>query len=174
MIKNITFIHFLTASVVIEVSMLYLFRFTKSSKAINDWYNNLGWTAVLLDILSILIGFYIAKFIYEYLLDTNYIDNKNEFAKFMGIVLLVQILHDFLFYFFVIKPYPRLQNKVIDEFKNYAKYYQTQAVVADSMIYLITTPILYYYLKNNKDENNIFISIVSVYLMGYFLHQKPV
>ena len=70
--------------------------------------------------------------------------------------------------------YPSLQNKVIDEFKNYAKYYQTQAVVADSMIYLITTPILYYYLKNNKDETNIFISIVSVYLMGYFLHQKPV
>ena len=94
--------------------------------------------------------------------------------KFLGIVLLVQITHDFLFYFFVIKPYPRLQNKVIDEFKSYAKYYQSQAVAADSLIYLITTPLLYFYLKKNKEETNIFISIVSIYLMGYFIHQKPV
>ena len=64
MIKDVKFIHFLTASFVIELFMMILFRFTRfSSKAINNWYDNLGWTAIILDILSILIGFYIAKFI---------------------------------------------------------------------------------------------------------------
>jgi len=68
MIENIRFIHFLTATALIELFMLILFRFTRySSKVINNWYDNLGWTAILLDVLSILIGFYIAKFIYQYL-----------------------------------------------------------------------------------------------------------
>ena len=53
MIKDLTFLHFLTASVVIELFMMILFRFTKSSRAINNWYDNLGWTAVILDVLSI-------------------------------------------------------------------------------------------------------------------------
>ena len=76
MIKDLTFLHFLTASVVIEAFILYLFRFTKSpltGVAINRWYDNLGWSAVILDILSFLIGFYIAKFIYEYLVVEKYI-----------------------------------------------------------------------------------------------------
>ena len=34
--------------------------------AINRWYNNLGWTAIILDVVSLLIGFYLAKFLYEY------------------------------------------------------------------------------------------------------------
>ena len=77
MIKDLTFLHFLTASVCIELFMLYLFRFTKSpftGISINRWYDNLGWTAVILDVLSVLIGFYIAKFIYEYLVVEKYIN----------------------------------------------------------------------------------------------------
>ena len=62
MIEKITFIHILTASLLVEIIMLYKFKFTPSSKAITDWYKNLKWTAVLLDVLSIMIGFYIAKF----------------------------------------------------------------------------------------------------------------
>ena len=173
MIRELSFLHFLTASVVIEVLMLMLFKFTKSSKAINNWYDNLRWTAVILDILSILIGFYIAKFAYEYLVTNKYIDMTNELLKYLGLVLLVQITHDLLFYFCVIKPYPRNKNRVIDEFKEYAKYYQSQAVIADSLIYLVATPLLYFHLKKNNDNVNIFISIVSFYLIGYLIYQKP-
>ena len=68
MIEQLTFIHFLTATALIELCMLSLFKFTKqSSTTINNWYGNLGWTAIILDVLSILIGFYIAKFMYHYL-----------------------------------------------------------------------------------------------------------
>ena len=147
MLQDLTFLHFLTASLIIELFMLTLFRFTKTSKPINNWYDNLGWTAVILDILSILIGFYIAKFAYEYLVKNKYIDTKNEFMKYLGLVLLVQLIHDFSFYFFVIKPYPKNTNKVMDEFKEYAKYYQSQAAFADSLIYIATTPLLYLFIQ---------------------------
>ena len=177
MIQELTFLHFLTAATVIEVFILYLFRFTKSpftGIAINRWYNNLGWSAVILDVLSLLIGFYIAKFIYEYLVTNKYLDTKNEFMKFLGLVLLVQISHDFLFYFFVIKPYPKNKNKVIDEFKFYADKVKSGAVIGDSFIYLLATPLLYFYLKKNNDNVNIFISIVCFYLIGYLIYQKPI
>jgi len=173
MIKDLTFLHFLTATVVIELFMMILFRFTKSSKAINNWYDNLGWTAVILDVLSILIGFYIAKFMYEYLLQEKYINNDYELYKFLGLVLMIQIIHDFSFYFFVIKPFPKFKNRVIDEFKEYAKYYKSQAVLADSLIYIATTPLLYLIIQKNNTNTNTFISIVCFYLIGYLIYQKP-
>mgnify|MGYP003982105481 FL=1 len=79
MIDKLNFIHFLTASAVVELVMLYLFKFTdQSSQAINNWYENLGWTAIILDVLSILIGFYLAQFMFNYLLKNNYLSKNNE------------------------------------------------------------------------------------------------
>jgi hypothetical protein len=176
MIKYLTFLHFLTASVIIETFMLILFRFTKSpftGVAINRWYDNLGWTAVILDILSVLIGFYIAKFIYEYLLRKKYINIDYELYKYLGLVLLVQITHDFLFYFLVIKPYPKNKNRVMDEFKSYTERVKSGAVVGDSFMYLLATPLLYLYIQKNNITINTFISIVCFYLIGYLIYQKP-
>ena len=176
MIKDLTFLHFLTASVIIELFMLILFRFTKSpftGIAINRWYDNLGWTAVILDVLSFLIGFYIAKFIYEYLVKEKYINSDYELYKFLGIVLLVQITHDCLFYLFVIKPYPKNKNRVIDEFKNYAERVKSGAVIGDSFMYLLATPLLYLFIQKNNINTNTFISIVCFYLIGYLIYQKP-
>jgi hypothetical protein len=176
MIKDLTFLHFLTASVIIELFMLYLFRFTKSpftGQAINKWYDNLGWSAIILDLLSVLIGFYIAKYIYEYLVDKKYINNEYEIFKYLGIVLLVQITHDFLFYFLVIKPFPANKNRVMDEFKSYAESVKAGAVVGDSFMYLLATPLLYLFIQKNNIHTNTFISIVCFYLIGYLIYQKP-
>ena len=176
MIKDLTFLHFLTAAVVIELFMLYLFRFTKSpftGISINRWYDNLGWTAVILDVLSVLIGFYIAKFIYEYLVKEKYINTDYELYKYLGLVLCVQIIHDFSFYLFAIKPYPKNKNRVMDEFKSYAERVKTGAVIGDSFMYLLATPLLYLFVQKNNIHTNTFISIVCFYLIGYLIHQKP-
>jgi len=120
-----------------------------------------------------LIGFYISKFIYEYLVTNKYIDTKNEFMKYLGLVLLVQITHDLLFYFFVIKPYPKNTNKVMDEFKYYADKVKSGAIIGDSFIYLLASPLLYFYIKKNNIHTNTFISILCFYLIGYLIYQKP-
>jgi len=175
MIKNITFLHFFTAACVVELFMLYLFRFTKSpltGRAINNWYTNLRWTAVILDIISVLIGFYIAKFIYEYLVTTKLIDDKDELLKFLGIVLCVQIIHDFSFYFLVIKDSKMGSSLVMDEFIRYSKSVGTGAVIGDSIMYLLATPLVFY-LVNIRTDVNVFSSLVSLYLVGYFIYQKP-
>lgn len=175
MVSNLEFIHFFTAACIIEMIFLFLFRFTRSpltGRAINQWYTNLRWSAVILDIISVLIGFYIAKFIYEYLVVKGYLTTKYELGKFLGIVLMVQIIHDFSFYAFVIKPTPMGQSLVMDEFKRYAKSVRTGAVIGDSLMYLIGTPLLFY-LATVRNDINVFSSLVSLYLVGYFVYQKP-
>ena len=175
MINKLEFIHFFTAACIVEVIMLYLFRFTRSpltGKAINNWYTNLGWSAITLDILSLLIGFYIAKFIYEYLQKNGYITKKNSFVKFLAIVLMVQITHDFSFYYLIIRNSKMGQSIVMDEFKRYAKSVGVGAVIGDSIMYLIGTPLVVY-LATVRNDINVFSSLVSLYLVGYFVYQKP-
>jgi hypothetical protein len=175
MIHKFNFLHFLTATCLIEVFMLYLFRFTSSpfsGKAINNWYTNLKWSAVILDILSVLIGFYLAKFLYEYLIKQNIISKEYEIIKFLGLVLLIQIAHDFSFYALIVKNAKKGTNKVIDEFIDYAKSVGIGAVIGDSFMYLLATPALFMISRLSNDVNS-FISICCLYLIGYFVYQKP-
>ena len=78
-------------------------------------------------------------------------------------------------------------NKVIDEFKNYAEDVKFGAILGDSFMYIIGMFILYGFdvfgpmkqnllisgIVKNNTEINTFISILCIYLIGYFLYQKP-
>ena len=177
MIEKITPLQFLTATLIIEVIILFLFRFTNSpfsGRAINRWYNNFSWSAVILDVTSFLIGFYLAKYVYEFLVKRGYITREYEFWKFLAILLAIQITHDICFYFFVILPTKPGMNSVIDELKSYSKNIGTGAIIGDSFMYIVATPILYYLIVKYSNQTNTFISIVCLYLVAYFLHQKPV
>ena len=175
MVEKLKFIHFLTATCLIEVFMLYLFRFTRSpfsGIAINRWYTNLRWSAVILDLLSVLIGFYLAKFLYLYLVDNSIISKDYEIMKFLILVLFIQITHDFSFYFLFIKNAKQGMSKVMDEFIYYANTVKTGAVIGDSFMYLLATPTLFAFYQLSNDIN-IFTTIVCLYLIGYFVYQKP-
>ena len=177
MIKNITFLHFLTAALLVEVFMLFLFRFTKSpftGMSINKWYDNFDWSAIILDVSSVIIGFYLAKYAYQFLVSQNIITEENYFIKYFIILLIIQITHDFSFYFTVIKNAISGKNKILAELVDYAKNVRTGAVIGDSFMYLIGAPLLFYLSKNINNDVNSFISIVCVYLMGYFIYQKPI
>ena len=61
----------------------------------------------------------------------------------------------------------------MDEFKYYADKVKSGAIIGDSFMYLLATPLLYFYIQKRTDDVNIFISIISFYLIGYLVHQKP-
>ena len=175
-VKNLKFIHFLTAALSIELFMLFLFRFTNSpftGKSINSWYTKFGWSAVILDVLSVIIGFYITKYLYLYILNKGLISSKNTLIKFLLLMLLVQIIHDFTFYFTVIKNSKLGTNQIMDELIDYSNNIGVGAVIGDSFMYLLATPLLYYLLKL-KTEDNQFISLICGYIIGYIVYQKPI
>ncbi|AII16966.1 hypothetical protein JO84_gp326 [Aureococcus anophagefferens virus] len=175
-ISKISFIHFLTSALVIECFIIFLFKFTKSpfsGRSINNWYTNFGWSAVILDVLSLIIGFYLAKYAYMFLLKKNVISKKYALLTFLIIMLLIQIVHDFTFYFTVIKPHKTGKNAIMDELQSYANKVSYGAVIGDSFMYLLATPLLYFLIQMETEENT-FISLVSAYIIGYILYQKPI
>ena len=122
--------------------------------------------------MSVLIGFYISKFLYLYLVDKGIISKDYELLKFLSIVLLVQITHDFSFYFLIIKNAKKGMSKVMDEFIHYANSVKSGAVIGDSLMYLMGVPLLFLIYKNSNDIN-VFIILWCLYLTGYFVYEKP-
>tara|TARA_Y100000768_G_scaffold277219_1_gene212659 strand:- start:19403 stop:19975 length:573 start_codon:yes stop_codon:yes gene_type:complete len=166
-INNIEFINIFTATTIVELICILFFRLTKSFfsvKAINDWYDNLRWSAVGLDILIVIIVFYFNIFLSKYLKINNYLN-------FLLLQLILQIFHDIIFYY-IIKYSIEGNNIVMDEFKSYVKNTNIGAIVGDSWMYLMGIPILLHTLKFNK-EILVLISLICLYIIGYLVYQKP-
>ena len=119
------------AVLLVDVIVMFLIRFFPDffGKTINVWYNRFKLSAVLADVLIIMIGFGIARYIY-----TEYIYQKYDWnpAYFTGLAVVVQVIHDILFYFGVIKTVPRGQNAMMDVFKDYAEAGGAKVIAADS------------------------------------------
>ena len=97
---------------------------------------------------------------------------KQTTSEKLLLVLLI-ILGIIAFYIFVILPTPKNSNLIIDELKSYGNKVGLGAIRGDSFMYIVPTPILFYLIARFSNETNSFISIVCLYLIGYFLYQKP-
>ncbi len=95
------------------------------SQVLHKWYLLYNLSAVIADVLIILIGLIITRAIYYYIFD-----NFSLF-KFIIIAVAVQIIHDILFYIFFSNT-PRGVNKMLDTFKDYANDVSYKAIFADS------------------------------------------
>ena len=171
-IKNLEFIDFLTVTFIVEVISIIIVRDNAVYNwLVKNWWSNLQWTAVILDMASIMGGFYLAKFAYLTLLNNNIITNAYPIFKYSGILIIIQVIHDIMFYFNAILPIPRGTNYVIDLFKDYAKIAKSDAITGDSLMYLIALPMLFslYYLG---DDLKTFICILCLYLLGYLIYKK--
>jgi hypothetical protein len=114
------------------------------------------------DVLIILIGIIITRAIYYYVFDTF------SLIKFIFLAVIVQIIHDLLFYVFF-KNVPRGINKMLDTFKDYAIDVSYKAVIFDSFM-IITACLIGSYLVNKTINYNIILLIISLYLLPYLLY----
>jgi hypothetical protein len=124
-------IYIAIAVLLVDVIVLFLIRFFPEffGKTINLWYNRFKLSAVIADVVIIMIGFGIARYIYTEYIYPNYDWNPTYFT---GLAVVVQIIHDVLFYFGVIKTVPRGQNAMMDVFKDYAESGGAKVIAADS------------------------------------------
>ena len=85
------------ATLSLDTTVLFLTRyFDVGGKSLNKWYDNFGLLAVLSDVSVIVIGFLIANAIYPLIFQ------KFALGLYLAVVVVVQMIHDILFYFFVI------------------------------------------------------------------------
>jgi hypothetical protein len=143
------------------VILLLLRKFINSS-VLKNWYRDFSLGAVIADVLIIFIGIIIARFIYPYIFDTYSLIN------FIGLVVVVQVIHDILFYKFVTSV-PRGVSKILDVFKDYGKEVGFKAILSDSAM-MISSVLIASYLKGQTLNTNIIVLIVSIYFVPYFIY----
>jgi hypothetical protein len=129
---------------------------------LRKWYDQYNLSAVIADVLIIFIGLIITRAIYYYIFDTFSI------VRFAGLAVIIQIIHDILFYIFFTNV-PRGINKMLDTFKDYAKEMSYKAILADSGM-MIMASILASFLAGKSLNTNIIVLIVFVYILPYVLY----
>ena len=171
-VQNLRFLDFLTVTFIVEVIIIIVVRDNPVYNwLVKNWWTNLKWTAIILDMASFIGGFYLAKFAYLTLLNNNIITTTYPILKYSGLLIIIQVIHDIMFYFNAILPIPRGNNYVIDLFKDYAKIAKTGGITGDTLMYLIALPMLF--TSNYLDDDlKTFICILCLYLLGYLIYKK--
>jgi hypothetical protein len=132
------------------------------SSVLKEWYNKYNLSAVIADVLIIYIGLIITRSLYYYIFDTFTI------VKFVMLAVIVQIIHDILFYM-GFKNVPRGTNRMLDTFKDYANQVSYGAILADSGM-MILASLLASYLASKCLNINIIIMIVALYILPYSIY----
>ena len=132
------------------------------SHVLKKWYLQYNLSAVIADVLIILIGLIITRAIYYYVFDSFSI------VKFVILAVIVQIIHDILFYI-IFSNIPRGVNKMLDTFKDYANEVSFKAILADSSM-MIMSCLIASYLVNKSTNTNIIVLISFLYLLPYLLY----
>jgi hypothetical protein len=143
------------------VILLLIMGFIQS-KVLRNWYQDLSLSAVIADVLIIVIGIIIARFLYPYIFD------KYSLGKFILLAVLIQITHDILFYIFCTS-IKRGKSRILDIFKDYGKEKGAGAIVADSLM-MVSSILLASYLKGKNFNTNLIILILVVYLVPYMIY----
>ena len=152
----------ITAIVIVDIIGIILSYSNLLGKNLKLWYQKFLLSAVLADVLVIFIIVIIARAIYYYIFD------EFSIIKFIILMLILQVIHDILFYLMIIT-IPKGANKIIDIFKDYADEISYYAIIGDSLM-IISTGLLASYLANFGANINIIILVVSVYLLQFILH----
>ena len=163
--NNSDLLYLFTAVTIIDLTVIYLARNNLIGSNINIWYNKFGISAVILDIFIIIIGFIITRYIF--------LINNFSFSPLLFIIIAVsvQLVHDVLFYKFIISPIPYGANSLMDVYKDYAKEGSLMALGADSAM-VIASALIAMYLKSVPSSYSSSLLIVSIYLIPYLLFQN--
>jgi len=132
------------------------------SISLREWYNKYGLSGVLADVLSIVIGVLITRFIYPFIF------NKFHLFLFICLAVFIQCIHDLLFakLFYTI---PKGKSQILDTFKRYADENGWQILLADALM-MISTILLASLLSSFGQNSNLVMLIVVLYLIPYFLY----
>jgi uncharacterized protein YacL len=153
----------LVASLIVDIIVIsYTLSSFATTKNLKLWYAKYTFGAVIADVLSVVIGLIITRFLYPYIF------SEWNLWKFIILAVLVQITHDILFYW-LFSSIPRGKSSIIDLFKNYAKELKGFAIFGDSLI-IIGTILIASYLAGQTINTNLILLIIGLYIIPYLLY----
>jgi hypothetical protein len=133
-----------------------------NSYFLKKWYKIFHLSAIIADVLILVIGIIITRFLYKFLF------SEWSIIYFTFLALCVQITHDILFYVFF-SNVKTGYSFILDFFKKYAKEVSYKAILGDSFMMFLAC--LYSSLFASYSLNtNIILLIISVYLIPYVIY----
>ena len=164
MIKNIgdfnntnDYISILSAVIITDLIVILLLNLNLiKTKSLKKWYNTFNLSAVIADVLIIVLVLILSRYLYYKIF------KEFSIIKFILLALSLQISHDILFYI-MITLIPKGSNRIIDVFKEYSNEVSYFAIIADSIM-MISSSLLAYYFVNLDMNTNIIILIILLIL----------
>jgi hypothetical protein len=155
------------AVLIVDLIVIFLVRFFPGfwGSTINIWYDKFGLSAVIADVLIIVLGILLAQYLYRTFIKPAY--GWNVYA-FSALVVAIQIVHDMLFYFGVILPLPKGHNAMMDVFKTYADRGGGKVVLADTAMMLGSVGIASA-LATMHPQATVFSGVLAAYAVPFIL-----
>jgi hypothetical protein len=152
----------LTATAWVDFVVIVLSKFFPLTKALGTWYSKFGLVAIGSDILIIVLGIALAMLLSPGISGWNLV----------ALAVLIQVIHDVLFYVGVILPIPAGQNSIIDLFKQYAAEGSWKIIVADAAMVTASVLLMEYYENNLSADTTRFLGVLAVYSLLYIIYTK--
>jgi len=153
----------ITAAVVFS-EIFFIVFYTRYSLLLSNWYRKFGLAAVVADCLVILIGFAISRYIYTLC------GWKFTPLKFVLTILAVQIIHDLIYYFAIVVPYPKGANGIIDYMKLYGKEAGVWAILGDSSMVIVMS-LLAMVFASQPSHVSITALLFGLYIIPYMIYR---
>lgn len=157
---------FIPAIIFVDTFLIFVVRFMPETfgKPINQWYDEFGLAAVLSDVTIIAIGIAIARYIY-----TAFFMEQEGWSiwYFIGLAVLIQLVHDMAFAFGVVAKIPKRHNSMIDVFKAYVEGGPKILLVDSAMV--AGSIGLAAALKNQDFHYTSSLTLVTLYALSYIL-----
>jgi len=146
------------------IILFLLYHGVFKSIYLKKWYKTFNLSASIADILILMIGIIIARFVYSYIF------NEFNIWLFTGLAVIIQITHDILFYL-LFNNIPTGYNYMLDFFKLYAKEVGVGAILGDSFM-MILACLLSSYFATFSLNINIITLVVSFYFIPYMIYYE--
>lgn len=166
-------LYIVIAVLAIEVIVLFAVRYLPEifGQHLNRWYDLFGLNAVIADVMIIVVGFLMARYLYTLWVRRKFANGQWSPLKFTGTLVGVQLLHDLLFYFGVIQQIPRGHNVMMDVFKDYALSGGAKILAGDAAM-MIGSAGIAMLLKGQPLHIVASIGSLLVYAVPYILYTK--
>ena len=146
------------------IIIFLVFHGVFQSVFLQKWYKMFNLSAIIADVLILVIGIIITRFLYHYVF------NQWSIIKFTGLAVCIQIIHDFLFYF-LFSNTPLKYSFILDFFKKYAEEVSFRAILGDSCM-MITTCFLSSHFATLNLNLNIISMIINLYFIPYLIYME--
>jgi hypothetical protein len=141
--------------------ILYSKYFPLGGNSLSKWYDQYGIVGVTSDCLSIVLGILLAKILFPSASGWNLV----LFA------VIIQLIHDIVFYLLVIQPLPTGTNKIIDLFKEYGSENGWKILPFDSFM-VASTVLLADVLEEHSFNVQAFTGLLGQYALIYVVYTR--